>query len=125
MTKLQDLLTRLESGEGPDRDLCVTIENAFGLGKFEREHGHYLEGGADYKRVDVRPLLTSVDAALAFKDAVLPGYILLFSALPKGYDCRAEVYYISRVAYSSDHKDLCRAILIACIKALIAQGEEK
>ena len=122
MTNLQDMLTRLESGEGPDRDLCVTIENAFGLGKFEREHGHYLEGGADYKRVDVRMLLTSVDAALAFKDAVLGGESYSLSHDSGTYFFR--VWFGQKMA-DATHKDLCRAILIACIKALIAQGEGK
>jgi len=108
MTNLQDLLTRVESGEGPERELDEAIR--------EIERKITGTGGfcPDYTSI--------VDDALAFKDAVLRGESYSLSHDIGTYFFR--VWFGQKIAEAT-HKDLCRAILAACLKALIAKGEKE
>lgn len=69
MTTTTDLLKRLEAGE-TGRELEVAIENLLGIAQFEQKHA-----GADFDMVRVRvgAYTTSLDAAVALVERVLPG----------------------------------------------------
>ena len=130
MTNLQDLLHRIENGQGADREQDIELWLAFTPGATRKKstiksiRGLWSDYALDETRegyVLVAPpsYTTSIDAALALMKAVFPrdSYVL-------GYESGAYCFrlWFGQKMVVADHQDICRAILAACIKALIAQG---
>jgi hypothetical protein len=79
LEQLQSLRDRIANATGPDREIDAAICVAFsieGKSRTVNRRGHFVNGKPVFLRVDIEyPKLTSsIDAALALVDRVLPGW---------------------------------------------------
>ena len=121
-----EMIERVERGEGADRHLDALVENALGVARFRQE---YPGPDFDLVRVDVRQLSSSLDAVASLIEAKLPGWVVSvvgqsddrswWAELRRGYQTSYDKVTLSHLKCASP----ARALLAAALRALKHQGD--
>ena len=115
MTKLTNLLKRLESATGPDDDLDKALFKFF-FDSYEDDIPHGVG------RIIPPDLTSSIDAALALVERELEGWQWYLESSIGSSDMYFQTHDHGEI-FSSQHKTAPLAILTALVKAKIAKME--
>jgi|GEM_PF-2099471 len=131
---MREIIDRLEKGEGCDDDLTVAICDALDLGpkeflgskvvSFSWKNGAInTEAALHLSALHMPTFLTSLDAAIALVEKMLPGWgWTVYSATPRMKARAVLVQPEFRQQVGEHGNDPCRALLIALLRVAASTG---